>query len=244
MEVPGHGLIKGFWDLRPNVGKYLGGVDFRGKRVLEVGTASGYLCLHMERQGADVVAFDLSDDENADVVPFARYDTNQRLADHKAFMKKIKNAYWLAHRAHQSKARVVYGTTYAIPEAIGPVDISVFGAILLHLRDPFFALQNALRLTRETVIITESLWHWHWPRLLRNLVWRWQLADYLMFIPHAPSGQPPTTWWLLSPGAVKRFIAVLGFEDAKVTYHFQRQEGVGRILCFTVVGRRTAPLKL
>src|SRR5262245_36618662 len=59
MEIPGHGLVEGEWDLRPGVEAYLGGIDFRGKRVLEVGTASGFLCFQMEARGAEVVAFDL-----------------------------------------------------------------------------------------------------------------------------------------------------------------------------------------
>ncbi|MEE9185219.1 MAG: hypothetical protein V3U39_12205, partial [Acidimicrobiia bacterium] len=60
MDIPRHGAVDGEWDLREGVTEYLGGVDFAGKRVLEVGTASGFLCFHMESQGAEVVAYDLS----------------------------------------------------------------------------------------------------------------------------------------------------------------------------------------
>ena len=37
LEVPGYGLFEGEWDLREGVEAYLGGVDFRGRRVLEIG---------------------------------------------------------------------------------------------------------------------------------------------------------------------------------------------------------------
>ena len=50
----------------------------RGKRVLDVGTSSGFLCFEMERRGAEVVAFDLSDEFDGDAVPFASVDMNER----------------------------------------------------------------------------------------------------------------------------------------------------------------------
>jgi len=36
------GPVEGAWDLRPGVDAYLGGVDVRGQRVVELGTADGY----------------------------------------------------------------------------------------------------------------------------------------------------------------------------------------------------------
>jgi hypothetical protein len=41
MEVPGHGVMHGNWDLRRGVDAYLGNVAFAGQRVLEIGPASG-----------------------------------------------------------------------------------------------------------------------------------------------------------------------------------------------------------
>jgi hypothetical protein len=46
---------------------------------------------------------------------------------------------------------------YAIPEEIGLVDIAVYGSILLHLRDPFLALQSGLKLVKDTVVTSEPL---------------------------------------------------------------------------------------
>jgi len=242
MDIPGYGEVKGYWDLRPNVRRYLGEVDLKGKRVLEVGTASGYLCFFMEGQGAELIAFDLSDEQQADIIPYARHAWRTRAADHKAYMRHIRNGFWFAYRAFQSRAKVLHGTAYAIPETIGPVDVAVFAAILLHLRDPFLALQNALRLTRETVIVTEALEDSRTARLLRKLSRRHERTDRLIFVPNAATGEPPATWWLLRPGVVMRFLAVLGFEKTDVTYHLQKQEGGKNVPFFTVVGRRTAPM--
>ncbi len=242
MDIPGHGLVTGMWDLRPNVNKYLGQIELQGKRVLEIGTASGYLCFHMESQGAEVVAFDLSPTDKADIVPFARADVEKRYSDMTPWLDRIRNGFWLAHKAHDSRSKVVYGNVYAIPRGIGPVDVSTFGSILLHLRDPFLALQNALALTRETVVVTEPIWSWF--NFLRFFSPSKRFGGQLIFLPDAALMEPSTTWWYMSPMAIRRFVSVLGFEQSRVLYHFQRHVETGkRVLCYTVVGRRTVPLR-
>src|SRR5436190_7409780 len=70
MEIPGHGLVRGQWDLRGNVDEYLGNFDFAGKRVLEIGPASGFLTFELERRGAEVVAVDVGDQKPWDFVPY------------------------------------------------------------------------------------------------------------------------------------------------------------------------------
>src|SRR5690349_17429812 len=56
MDLPGYGFQPGEWDLRDDVDNYLGNQDFRGKKVVDVGTGSGFLCFEMEKRGADVTA--------------------------------------------------------------------------------------------------------------------------------------------------------------------------------------------
>src|SRR5262249_36621471 len=152
-------------------GRYLGGVSFAGKRVLDVGTASGCLSFHMEREGAEVVSFDLSDAHCWDTVPYAGTDVLQSNRMSQANLRRINNSYWFCHRAYQSKNRVVYGTVYTIPRDIGPVDVAVYGSILLHLRDPFLALQTGLQLVKDTVIVADVIprrrfWHRFFTPLL------------------------------------------------------------------------------
>jgi hypothetical protein len=235
VTLPEHGVIEGEWDLRAGLAAYLGGVSCRELRVLEVGTASGYVCFALERQGAEIVAFDLSPTDLPDVVPFARIDHVQRIREHQAHVTRLNNAFWLSHRLYESKARLVHGTAYAIPKAIGPVDVATFGCVLLHLRDPFQALASALRLTRQTVIVTE-------PLVVRSPIKRWLLRKLagpsLRFFPDAQTAMPSTTWWALSPEAVQGFLGVLGFEDTTVTFHSQLYRG-RPVPLFTVVGKRT-----
>jgi SAM-dependent methyltransferase len=235
-DIPGFGTVHGEWDLRPKIDAYLGGFSFRGKRVLDIGAASGFLSFHMERQGADVVSYDLSKDYDWDVVPFARLDTAANRDERRRHIDRLNNGYWLCHHAFASKAQVVHGIAYAVPEGIGAVDVAVFGSILLHLRDPFLALQNAARLTTEAVIVTEFLSARHASRRL----FRSPLSPSVKFVPRWRSASPIDTWWNLPPDTVQEMLGVLGFEDSTLSFHTQLYGGKPRSL-YTVVARRNQP---
>ncbi len=234
MNIPSFGVVKGPWDLRGSVRDYLGRIDFEKKRVLEIGTASGFLCFSMEAMGAEVVAYDLSEEQSWDVVPYAGEDYTRFDSDRRAHIRKINNAYWLSHAAHESSAKMVYGTVYAVPEEIGMVDVATFGNVLRHVRDPFLALQNALRLTRETVVVTENpSVRYSLPQMLAG-----KLKPGMAFLPNPRRRLPRESWWLLTPDVIRRFIGVLGFEQSSVIYHLQRFKG-RRTPLYTVVGSRT-----
>jgi hypothetical protein len=243
-ELPGVGLVGNQWDLRKVDDAYLGGVTFAGRRVLEMGTASGYLCRAMEKRGADVVSFDLSPEGSWDFAPFAGLDVAAAQAEMKRQIHRLNNAWWLAHRVCGSRARVVYGNVYDVPEAIGPVDIATFGAILLHLRDPFRALESALRLARETVVVTEV--HPEQPQgsafgsALPRGTLRKVHAGTLVFLPDPQATDPfaGTTWWSLPPEAIRRFLGVLGFGQTRVVEHEPLFQG-RKVRMYTVVGTRT-----
>ena len=229
MDLPEVGVVDGNWDLRPNIDSYLGNVDFTGKRVLDVGCASGALSFHMEQKGAQVVSFDLDSRGDWDMVPFEKWKDLEHISrERKTIINRLNNGYWFAHRRLASKARVVYGSVYAIPEAIGAVDIAVFGSILLHLRDPFLALQNGCRLVSQTVIVSEEL---RGPAATAS-------EPILGFLPDAKTLEPKDTWWDIKPEWVVRVLGVLGFEETTLTLHKQIYEG-REVDQYTVVGRRT-----
>ncbi len=71
MDLPGVGEVGKGWDLRETIDDYLGHFDFRGKRVLDVGTASGFLTFEMEKRGAEVVSFDMASRTQRQLVPFS-----------------------------------------------------------------------------------------------------------------------------------------------------------------------------
>ena len=116
MDVPGHARVDGDWDLRRGIDRYLGRTPFQGKRVLDVGSASGFLSFHMERQGAEVVSYDLSDEYLWDFVPFAGVDFTKEVAGYRDRIRRLDNGYWFGHHAYRSRARKVYGTVYRSEE--------------------------------------------------------------------------------------------------------------------------------
>jgi SAM-dependent methyltransferase len=227
MEIPGHGLVQGEWDLRKDVAQYLGGIDFRGKRVLEVGTASGFLCFEMERAGAEIVGYDLSNEYAWDIVLFTRFG-NQALQEHierrKAHIDKLNNGWWFAHKANRSRAKVVYRSVYAVPKEIGDVDVTTFCSILLHVREPFLALYNGLARTREKVLVTEKVRGKRW--LLEATPWL-GLPDMAFLQQHATC-EPMETWWNLSHD-------VLGKDDS--TKFLDLNTGRHKELLFTAVDK-------
>ncbi len=233
MDIPGHGSVEGQWDLRGGEDKYTGELDYKGRRVLEVGTASGFLCFYLERRGAEVVGFDLSDDQAWDIVPVASLDIDQVVRERRAVMREINNGYWLCHRAFASRAKVVYGTVYEIPVEIGPVDIATYCSVLLHFRDPFLALSNGLKLTRSTVVVTDLVN----PRRPTPAGGA-QSPALMEFVPEFQNGGPPDTWWFLTPEIVQQFLGILGFEDSEVRFHRQKASW-GEQELFTVVAHRT-----
>jgi hypothetical protein len=191
----------------------------------------------MEQRGAEVVAFDLDADQPPDLVPRAGVDLRKHAQFARRLIERLHNAYWFCHRRFGSRARVVYGSAYAVPQTIGPVDVATFGSVLLHLRDPFLALSSALRLTRQTVIVTDLLGE-------RSRLRQWVIArsagPSMRFVPATGPDRQLTTWWQFTPRIIKAFLAVLGFGDTRVLYHRQLFKGRPTKL-FTVVGQRTEP---
>ena len=199
-EIPGVGLVGDQWDLRHCTSDYLGRYDFAGKRVLDVGTASGFLTFEMEKRGATVVSFDMAEGEQWDLVPRPEDSPEELIRLQKAAAaghRRMVNGYWYTHRALNSKAKVFYGNIYDIPDSLGTFDVVYFGMILGHLRDPFRALYSAGRLSRETVIVTNQMIDTQEPiaRLMPSV-----------------SNDVRRAWWKPSIGCLRQMLALIGFE--------------------------------
>jgi SAM-dependent methyltransferase len=236
MDIPGLGLVQGEWDLRQSADIYLGNVAFEGKRVLDVGTTDGFLCFHVERCGArEVVGLDLSPAHTWDIVPFATIDLEAIHQQRREGIQKINNSFWLAHRLYGSRARLIYSDVYSFPKTAGRFDIAVFGAILLHLRDPFLALQRVLSCVDETAIVVELLWP---SKFLSYLLCGVLGQPILCFVPDPVIQFPYETWWAIPPVTVKRWLSVLGFKYSRVLYHRQRHRFKSHWL-YTVVASRS-----
>lgn len=226
--IPGHGTVNGEWDLRNGLGDYLGNYNFRHKKVLDVGAASGCVSFHLEHFGAEVISFDLSDEYDWDMVPHHGVDYAKLLSERREHIRRINNGYWLCHGAFNSKARVVHGVVYDIPVEIGPVDVAFYGSILLHLRDPFLALQNGARLANEAIIVSE----------IAPSGWFAGLRKRPKFCPsHKKPNSYSETWWKLPPKLISEYLAILGFEKQTLSWHKQLYAGRKKTL-YTLVARR------
>ena len=94
MELPNYGVVEGEWDLRENISRYLGNVNFKNKNVLDVGCANGFLSFEMENMGAKVTSYDLSPIENWDIVPHHNINYNQEILIRKKHIEKINNGFY------------------------------------------------------------------------------------------------------------------------------------------------------
>ena len=247
IELPDHGLIEGQWDLREGIDDYLGGYDWKEQRVLELGPANGFVTSQLESRGAEVVACDLSEEHDWDVVPYAEDDVAGELEERRKHIRRLNNAWWLTHSQLNLNARVVYSPVYDVPESVGPVDAAFFGSILLHLRDPFRALQRAAALTTRAIVVTDlmpdpvQLYRNPIEKLLDRLRGRSNsiYTPRIAFLPRAKPREPKDTWWMISPESIREFLAILGFHDARVTRHRQRFAQLDRNMDFyTVVAFR------
>lgn len=231
--LPDGRVIEGAWNLMGGESAYLGGVALDGRRVLELGPASGWLTVWMEQQGARIVAFDLGWDAQPDLIPLKQFDLETMAKDHIRLVSHVQNAWWYLQHTYGLTAQAAYGNIYHLPEDLGRFDVSVFGSILLHLRDPFQALSQAARYTDEAIVVVEPLRH---PA---------EQVDQSILLWNLTHSASPNGWWGISPGAVVDMLGVLGFPDATVTYHRQPYrpendpvEGATSLVNYTVVARR------
>jgi SAM-dependent methyltransferase len=213
MDVPGVESVEtdtagGKFDLRGGEPDYLGHVQLDGRRVLEIGPASGFLTFFMEREGADVVAVELGPDADWDIVPHAQLDLAAIRDERREIMRQLRNGFWWGHEQTNSSAKVHYGSVYALPEELGSFDVALMAAVLRHTRDPLRIIEGCAR-HAQRLVITEM----YAPELDGSPVARL-----------VPSLDSVTwdTWWDLSPDLLSRFVEVLGFEELTVSHHRQR----------------------
>jgi SAM-dependent methyltransferase len=186
------------------VDDYLGNVDLAGKRVLDVGTSSGFLTFEMERMGAEVVSLDADSPKCLFPLPFRHVSGDNRHkweASGAEYLTRMNNGYWMAHRLNRSKARMVYSNVYSIPPEIGQFDVAVIAQILVHLSDPVRALSSIFERVRGRVVVTEGMIDNDEP--------------FMSLCSRAATGVE-WSWWHLSTGLYREIFAMAGFEVEKI----------------------------
>ncbi len=207
VDLPGHGPTNGSWDFRKTEKEYLGNVDLAGKRVLELGTATGSHAFYMESVGAKVVAYDLSPDFEWDLLLDENEDEEKVRELMRNGIKRINNSFLFCREKLQSKVQPAYGSIYNIPKDLGDFDIVTFGSILLHVRDPIGALLSTLKRVKDKVIITDRMPPWD------------EEKPFMEFIPKMEFKKPwgGWTWWFISPTVYSQVLNLAGFSDIKIS---------------------------
>jgi hypothetical protein len=224
MDLPGIGEVGSEWDLRPNVDAYLGHTDFAGKRVLEIGPASGFLTFTMEKKGASVVCLELTPDKAWEFVPYPDSYMNLIRAQRRNGIPKVTNSFWLAHKAFGSKAKAFYGEAYDIPDALGKFDIALLAAVLLHCQNPARIVEQCAKRS-NTIIIAERIF----PELEGKPVCR--------LVPNVDN-KAWDTWWDFSTEFFIQYLAILGFTDIRKTTHTPLFKGKYPVPMFTLVASK------
>jgi hypothetical protein len=227
--------MPGAWDLNGNEATYLGGagvggIDLSGRRVFELGPATGHLTWWMEQQGAEVVAFEAGLDCHNDLIPYGRTVTDEVCDNAMRFISTVQRSWWWTKTEHDLAAKVAYGTVYDLPTDLGEFDTTVLGAVLLHLRDPFGAMMAVAAHTTDSIVVTDL----EPPRPWGNTEMRFN-----------PVEGDHSSWWVITPGAMRRMLSNVGFTEHTITRHVQWHRP-GHVLdadpiempMYTIVARR------
>jgi hypothetical protein len=196
MDLPGIGPVEGAWDLRGRFDDYIGHVDLAGKTVLDVGTATGFLSFEAEKRcAAEVISFDAASHDQIAYNPCIE----PKFLDERAMFAKRRECYHIAHRAFQSRARLILGDVYQLSKRVPRCDVAIVGQILVHLRDPLEALRQASLVANQTLVIVEGSFDADGQ----------PLAVFL-------GGHTPYSWWHLSPEVYRIWLGILGFDLTNV----------------------------
>jgi hypothetical protein len=200
-------IVRGQWDLRGRESEYLGGVAFAGRRVLEIGPASGFLSLFMEQQGAMVTAVDLplSEDSYWDLVRRPGEDWREIEEEFLSHIKRIRNSFWFTHREFSSRNQLVEADSTRLPESIGDFEVGVISAVLLHAAAPVSLVNSLARHVTDTIIITEP----YFAEL--------DGESPLCMLQPSPENLTHNAWWQFSPKMIENLVSVLGFTDITTT---------------------------
>jgi len=227
VDLPDGPPTRGQWDLRKTADRYLGNVDFAGRRVIEIGPASGFLSFHMERRGARVAVIEPPMESFWDLVPQSAANLDHVRSSFGSHIEQIRNSFWYLHKLYRSSVECYEIDAYRIPPQPIKFDIGVLGSVLLHVSSPVRMLESVAAVVADRIILTER----YFPELTDQPVCR--------LLPTAANGSLET-WWEFSPKFFEQYLGVLGLPHATVTRHRQFFATLGEECeMFTIVAARS-----
>ena len=208
IDLPDGRRTHGDWSIS-DMDAYLGRVPLAGRRVIDVGTATGALAFAAEARGArEVIALDLP--ARAEYDPRLPVDADRR-ARALAWREAVRRGFDECHAALGSSVRREPGDVRSLRQDLGRFDVGILGNVLQHLRDPGGALL-AVAAMCNVIVVTEADWmHRHVPDELPALV--------------TFDTDQPWSWYQARPAWVADMLRRNDFDGITIEHHAQRYHG-------------------
>ena len=203
----GNGLVTpGDYDFRDQINSFGFPEDLRGKRVLDIGSATGYFAFEFEKRGAEVVSVELPSLAEWDMISGERGQiVNHMMRGHKAstpeeaYVRHLDGPFRFCHKMLGSKVTRCYSSVCDLTlDKVGgkKFELIYAGDILLHLFSPLKALDTLSTLCAGQIFVTLDV--------------PFQHADqpYMRFVGKESEGR---TWWLMSKLCLENMLKRVGF---------------------------------
>jgi tRNA (mo5U34)-methyltransferase len=199
----------GWFDLRP-VSARLPWPDVRGKRCLDVGTFDGFFAFEMERRGArEVIATDIPSHADWDW-PLVEKEAGAAYTE--AVQGEKGKGFEVAAAALGSSVRREFLSVYDLDQsAFGRFDVVFCGTLLLHLKNPFRAL--------EQIRSVCDAWFLSVEQIDLRLLALGRRSSYLRL------NGSDSQWFIPNPAAHRRMIEMCRFEVQEHTRPFSTPFG-------------------
>lgn len=191
IKIKNETIATGPWDFSECIEDYLGNLDFKNKRVLDVWSSSNYTQFYIESLGSDVVCLE---PPNGLYVDYVKKEYGERPS--KQSTKKNTNAFWYIKNKIDSKNNLFLWDLYKeAPPELGKFDISILSMNISRFRDPFLVLMNLGLITKSTIVIANEF-----IKSPRNVPFAVLSEDDL------------GTWWYPTINCINLMMEKIGFE--------------------------------
>lgn len=212
----GGGLVTpGDYDYRAQLGAFGLPADLTGKRVLDVGSATGYFAFEFERRGAEVVSVELPSLDKWDILAAEREAIVKEIADahhastpEEAYDRHLRGPFDFCHSRLKSKVKRCYSSIYDLTLAkLGgeKFDLVYAGDILMHLFSPLQALDVLSNLCRGSLMLTIEV---PFPG---------PTDEPLISFRGLVNGKEGRTWWMPSRTCAEHMLKRMGFGSVGVS---------------------------